>query len=123
MEALSKLRNRHLVSLLGHCTVTYQDHLTTTSTVFIVLENISNGSLVDHLTEQLTQDALCMDKNNRTVEVRFVFVEFDVNFASLVEGLAVADIVTGEGNTTTWKMCKKAELCQPKNKLINFKSN
>ncbi|KAL6273293.1 hypothetical protein ACE6H2_023985 [Prunus campanulata] len=61
--------------------------------------------------EQLTQDALCMDKNNMTAEVRFVFVEFDVNFASLVEGLAVADIVTGEGNTTTWKMCKKAELC------------
>ncbi|PQQ16117.1 putative LRR receptor-like serine/threonine-protein kinase [Prunus yedoensis var. nudiflora] len=50
MEALSKLRSRHLVSLLGHCTVTYQDHLTTTSIVFIVLENISNGSLVDHLT-------------------------------------------------------------------------
>ncbi|KAH0991474.1 hypothetical protein GBA52_002957 [Prunus armeniaca] len=51
MEALSKLRHRHLVSLLGHCTVTCQDHPTTASTVFIVLENISNGSLVDHLTD------------------------------------------------------------------------
>ena len=58
-----------------------------------------------------------------TAEVRFVFLEFDVNFANLVEGLVVADIVTGEGNTTTWKMCKKIELCQLKNKLIKFKSN
>ncbi|CAB4292322.1 unnamed protein product [Prunus armeniaca] len=50
MEALPKLRHRHLVSLLGHCTVTYQDHPIAARNVFIVLENISNGSLVDHLT-------------------------------------------------------------------------
>ncbi|KAI5348060.1 hypothetical protein L3X38_000947 [Prunus dulcis] len=51
MEALPKLRHRHLVSLLRHCIVTYQDHPIAASTVFIVLENISNASLVDHLTE------------------------------------------------------------------------
>ncbi|KAI5343844.1 hypothetical protein L3X38_011720 [Prunus dulcis] len=62
-----------------------------------------------------------MDKNNTTAEVGFAFVEFDVNFASLVEGLAIADIVTGERNTTIWKMCKKTQLCQPKNKLIKFR--
>ncbi|KAM1194190.1 hypothetical protein ACFX15_020517 [Malus domestica] len=51
MEGLSKMRHRHLVSLIGHCTVTYQDHPTASSTVFIVLENITNGSLIDHLTD------------------------------------------------------------------------
>lgn len=49
--ALSKLRHRHLVSVLGHCVVTYQDHPSaSTSTVFIVHEHISNGSLGDYLT-------------------------------------------------------------------------
>lgn len=50
VEALSKLRHKHLVSVLGHCTVTFQDPPNTVTTVFIVLENISNGSLRDHLT-------------------------------------------------------------------------
>lgn len=49
MEVISKLRHRHLVSVLGHCIITYQDHPNTASTVFIVLENIANGSLKDHL--------------------------------------------------------------------------
>lgn len=50
MEVISNLRNRHLVSVLGHCIVTYQDHPSTTnSTVFIVLQHVSNGSLRDHL--------------------------------------------------------------------------
>lgn len=53
MEAtLSKLRHRHLVSVLGHCIVTYQDSHpnAVTSTVFIVIEHITNGSLRDYLT-------------------------------------------------------------------------
>lgn len=50
MEVLSKLRHRHLVSVLGHCIVTYQDHPNVASTVFVVFEHISNGSLRDHLT-------------------------------------------------------------------------
>ncbi|KAL8518775.1 hypothetical protein ACS0TY_009943 [Phlomoides rotata] len=49
MEVISKLRHRHLVSVLGHCIVSYQDHPSTASTVFIVLENMSNSSLRDHL--------------------------------------------------------------------------
>lgn len=49
MEVISKLRHRHLVSVLGHCIVSYQDHPSTASTVFIVLENLSNSSLRDHL--------------------------------------------------------------------------
>ncbi|KAL3511159.1 hypothetical protein ACH5RR_030560 [Cinchona calisaya] len=51
MEVLSRLRHRHLVSVLGHCIVTYQDHSNTASTVFIVLENVVNGSLRDHLSD------------------------------------------------------------------------
>ncbi|XP_021832496.1 protein transport protein Sec23A-like isoform X3 [Prunus avium] len=40
------------------------------------------------------------------------------------KGPVVADIATGEGNRTTWKMCKKAELTHtPKNKLMKFISN
>lgn len=50
MEVISKLRHRHLVSVLGHCIVSYVDHPNSGSTVFVVLENVSNGSLRDHLT-------------------------------------------------------------------------
>ncbi|XP_031249683.1 probable LRR receptor-like serine/threonine-protein kinase At1g14390 [Pistacia vera] len=58
MEVLSKLRHRHLVSVLGHCIVTYQDHPNTASTVFIVLEHISNGSLHDYLTDLRKKEML-----------------------------------------------------------------
>lgn len=49
-ETLSKLRHRHLVSVLGHCIVTLQDHPNTATTVFVVLEHISNGSLAEYVT-------------------------------------------------------------------------
>ena len=49
MEVISKLRHRHLVSVLGHCIVPYHDHPSSATTVFIVLENMSNASLRDHL--------------------------------------------------------------------------
>lgn len=50
LEVLHNLRHRHLVSVIGHCVITTsQDHLQLTSKIFIVFENISNGSLRDHL--------------------------------------------------------------------------
>ncbi|XP_073059299.1 probable LRR receptor-like serine/threonine-protein kinase At1g14390 [Primulina eburnea] len=55
---VSKLRHRHLVSVLGHCTVTYQDHPNTASTVFIVLENIACGSLKDHISDWRKRDVM-----------------------------------------------------------------
>ncbi|KAL2546790.1 Leucine-rich repeat protein kinase family protein [Forsythia ovata] len=58
MQAISKLRHRHLVSVLGHCIVTYQDHPNTASTVFIVLENIYNGSLRDLLSDWRKREVL-----------------------------------------------------------------
>ncbi|XP_028804592.1 probable LRR receptor-like serine/threonine-protein kinase At1g14390 [Neltuma alba] len=51
MEVLPSLRHRHLVSVLGHCVITPQDHSQLRSTVFIVLEHFSNGSLRDHLSD------------------------------------------------------------------------
>ncbi|KAF8399429.1 hypothetical protein HHK36_015294 [Tetracentron sinense] len=53
MEVVSKLRHRHLVSILGHCIVTYQDHPNAASTLFLVFEYVSNGALRSHLTGKL----------------------------------------------------------------------
>jgi len=50
LDALQNLRHRHMVSVLGHCVITHQDPPQVTSTVFIVLEYISNVSLRDQLT-------------------------------------------------------------------------
>ncbi|CAL5349196.1 unnamed protein product [Camellia sinensis] len=59
MEVISKLRHRYLVSVLGHCIVTYQNHHpNTASTVFIVLEHVANGSLRDHLTDWIKREYL-----------------------------------------------------------------
>uniref|UniRef100_A0A2P2JA09 Uncharacterized protein MANES_05G098100 n=1 Tax=Rhizophora mucronata TaxID=61149 RepID=A0A2P2JA09_RHIMU len=58
MELLSKLRHLHLVSVLGHCIVTYRDHPSIISTVFVVFEHIANGSLRDHLTDWRKKEVL-----------------------------------------------------------------
>ncbi|ESQ35368.1 hypothetical protein EUTSA_v10006929mg [Eutrema salsugineum] len=59
MEVLSKLRHMHLVSVLGHCIVTYQDHHPYAgNTIFIVQEYISNGSLRDYLTDSRKKEVL-----------------------------------------------------------------
>ncbi|XP_022151084.1 probable LRR receptor-like serine/threonine-protein kinase At1g14390 [Momordica charantia] len=58
IEELQNLRHRHLVSILGHCTITNQDHLNPASTVFVVNEYVSNGSLKDCLTDWKRKEAL-----------------------------------------------------------------
>ncbi|KAG2323763.1 hypothetical protein Bca4012_038045 [Brassica carinata] len=59
MEVLSKLRHMHLSSVLGHCIGTYQDHHPYAgSTIFIVQEYISNGSLRDYLTDWRKKEVL-----------------------------------------------------------------
>ncbi|KAK6931194.1 Serine-threonine/tyrosine-protein kinase, catalytic domain [Dillenia turbinata] len=58
MDVLSKLRHRHLVSILGHCVVTYQDHPSMCSTVLVVHEHISNESLRTHLSELRKREML-----------------------------------------------------------------
>ncbi|XP_062111671.1 probable LRR receptor-like serine/threonine-protein kinase At1g14390 [Humulus lupulus] len=56
-DSLSKLRHRHLVSVLGHCTVTYQDHPHTATTVFVVLENMTK-SLSEYVTDWRKKEML-----------------------------------------------------------------
>ncbi|KAF5741007.1 LRR receptor-like serine/threonine-protein kinase [Tripterygium wilfordii] len=59
MEVLSKLRHQHLVSVLGHCLVTYQEHPNSGgNTIFVVHEHISNGSLRDYLTDGRKKEIL-----------------------------------------------------------------
>ncbi|XP_050236243.1 probable LRR receptor-like serine/threonine-protein kinase At1g14390 [Mercurialis annua] len=58
MEVFSKLRHLHLASVLGHCTVTYQDHPSTATTVFVLLQHITDGSLRDYLTDRRKKDIL-----------------------------------------------------------------
>ncbi|CAL5415614.1 unnamed protein product [Camellia sinensis] len=66
VEVISKLRHRHLVSVLGHCIVTYQNHHpNAASTVFIVLEHVANGSLRDHLTDWIKREYLKWPQRRR----------------------------------------------------------
>ncbi|XP_061338823.1 probable LRR receptor-like serine/threonine-protein kinase At1g14390 [Gastrolobium bilobum] len=58
LKVLPYLRHRHLVSVLGHTVITYQDHPQTTSTIFIVFEHIPNVSLRDHLTDRRKKEML-----------------------------------------------------------------
>lgn len=57
-ELISKLRHRHLVSVLGHCTVSYTDQPSSASTVFIVQEYMNKGSLKDHLSDMRKREVL-----------------------------------------------------------------
>lgn len=50
IEVLSKLRHEHLVSVLGHHLATPQDH-PTASSMYLVFEYVSNGTLRDHLND------------------------------------------------------------------------
>ncbi|CAL1357330.1 unnamed protein product [Linum trigynum] len=58
IEVLSKLRHLHLVSVLGHCIVTFQDHPTSVATLFVIFEHITNGSLHDYLTDRRKKEVL-----------------------------------------------------------------
>ncbi|XP_065863086.1 probable LRR receptor-like serine/threonine-protein kinase At1g14390 [Euphorbia lathyris] len=58
MEVISKLRHVHLVSVLGHCIVTYQDHPVTSSTVFVVFEHIYNASLYTYLSDSRRKEMM-----------------------------------------------------------------
>ncbi|KAH1053776.1 hypothetical protein AAZX31_08G287600 [Glycine max] len=58
VEVLHNLRHRHMVSVLGHCVITEQEHPQTTSTVFIVFEYISNVSLRDQLSDGRKREML-----------------------------------------------------------------
>jgi serine/threonine protein kinase len=50
MEIISKLRHRHLVSIIGHCIVNDEGNPNIASSVYLISESVSNGSLRSHLT-------------------------------------------------------------------------
>lgn len=50
LDLISKLRHRHLVSILGHCVVSNQDDVNTTTIIYFVSERVTNGTLRSHLT-------------------------------------------------------------------------
>uniref|UniRef100_A0A0D9WRM5 non-specific serine/threonine protein kinase n=1 Tax=Leersia perrieri TaxID=77586 RepID=A0A0D9WRM5_9ORYZ len=58
MEIISKLRHRHLVSIIGHCIVEDQENPNIASSVCLVSECVTNGSLRSHLTEWRKREML-----------------------------------------------------------------
>lgn len=50
MEIISKLRHRHLVSIIGHCIVEDQENPNIASSLCLLSECVTNGSLRSHLT-------------------------------------------------------------------------
>lgn len=57
LELLSKLRHRHLVSLLGHC-IDYDVDGSTVKRIFLIFEYVSNGTLRSNLSERMTGEVL-----------------------------------------------------------------
>ncbi|GLJ32084.1 hypothetical protein SUGI_0646030 [Cryptomeria japonica] len=57
LELLSKLRHRHLVSLLGHC-IDYEHDGLTVKRIFLIFEYVPNGTLRSNLSGQLTEEVL-----------------------------------------------------------------
>ncbi|KAK3134000.1 hypothetical protein QOZ80_6AG0543760 [Eleusine coracana subsp. coracana] len=58
MEIVSKLRHRHLVSIIGHCIVNDEENPNIASSVYLISECVSNGSLRSHLTEWRKREML-----------------------------------------------------------------
>ncbi|KAI5437570.1 probable LRR receptor-like serine/threonine-protein kinase At1g14390 [Lathyrus oleraceus] len=58
LKVLPYLRHRHLVSVVGHCSINHEDNPKMKSTLFIVFEHISNMSLRIHLTDRRKSEML-----------------------------------------------------------------
>ncbi|RZC79881.1 hypothetical protein C5167_042458 [Papaver somniferum] len=58
MEVISKLRYPHLVSLLGHCVINHQEYSNGATTIFLIFEFVSNGTLRSHLTDWRKKEAM-----------------------------------------------------------------
>ncbi|XP_062179015.1 probable LRR receptor-like serine/threonine-protein kinase At1g14390 [Phragmites australis] len=57
-EIISKLRHRHLASIIGHCIVNDQENPNIASSLYLISECVSNGSLRSHLTEWRKREML-----------------------------------------------------------------
>jgi serine/threonine protein kinase len=58
MEIISKLRHRHLVCIIGHCILSDQENPNIASSVYLISESVTNGSLRSHLTEWRKREML-----------------------------------------------------------------
>ncbi|CAL5039167.1 unnamed protein product [Urochloa decumbens] len=58
LEIISKLRHRHLVCIIGHCIVSDQENPNIASSVYLISECVTNGSLRSHLTEWRKREML-----------------------------------------------------------------
>ncbi|KAJ4789169.1 protein kinase family protein [Rhynchospora pubera] len=58
MDIISKLRHRHLISIIGHCISDDQDSINTPTMVYLVTEYVCNGTLRSHLTEWRKREML-----------------------------------------------------------------
>ncbi|CAN6177705.1 unnamed protein product [Urochloa humidicola] len=58
MEIISKLRHHHLVCTIGHCIVSDQENPNIASSVYLISECVTNGSLRSHLTEWRKREML-----------------------------------------------------------------
>ncbi|AQL04385.1 Leucine-rich repeat protein kinase family protein [Zea mays] len=64
MEIISKLRHRHLVSIIGHCIVSDEENPNIASLVYLVSECVTNGSLRSHLTGMSGGSVKCSNGPN-----------------------------------------------------------
>jgi len=58
MEIISKLRHRHLVCIIGHCIFSDQENPNIASSVYLISESVTSGSLRSHLTEWRKREML-----------------------------------------------------------------
>eukprot|EP01018_Ginkgo_biloba_P011195 Gb_27461 [translate_table: standard] len=57
LELLSKLRHRHLVSLLGHC-IDYDQDGSSVKRIFLIFEYVSNGTLRSNISGRVSEEVL-----------------------------------------------------------------
>ncbi|KAG0502372.1 hypothetical protein HPP92_002444 [Vanilla planifolia] len=89
IDVFSKLRHRHLVSILGHCIANGLGNTSMANHVFLlVFENVSNGTLRSHLTEWRKREMLKWPQRISAV----IGVARGIQFLHTCVSPAIADI-------------------------------
>ncbi|KAG0502432.1 hypothetical protein HPP92_002504 [Vanilla planifolia] len=89
IDVFSKLRHRHLVSILGHCIANGLGNTSMADHVFLlVFENVSNGTLRSHLTEWRKREMLKWPQRISAV----IGVARGIQFLHTCVSPAIADI-------------------------------
>lgn len=117
LDIISKLRHRHLVSILGHCIANGDGNPNTPSIVFLVFEYVSNGTLRNHLTEWRKRELLKWPQ--RVTAVIGIAKGLQFLHAVIVPGLSGNDLKIGNillDETLTAKINNYNLPLLPKNK-------